>query len=203
MRIGILGGTFDPIHVGHIAAARVAMDCAHLDSVVFVPSATPPHRGPAEADADERLAMTRLAVEGHRRFAVSDLEVRRGGRSYTADTVRELAAAHPGDELFLILGWDAARQFSSWHEPEKVRAHASVVVISRPGTSAARIEDVAAAGLDPARTILCTGETPDISASELREDIARGKPVGDCLPPQVERYIAAHGLYRDNRQVGC
>lgn len=203
MRIGILGGTFDPIHVGHLAAARVAMECAHLDRVVFVPSATPPHRGPAEADADERLAMTRLAIEGHKGFDVSDLEVRRGGRSYTVDTVRELKALHGGDDLFLILGWDAARLFSSWHEPEAVRAEASVVVISRPGTSAPRAADIEAAGLDPERTILCTGETPDISASELREDIARGEQVGDCLPPPVARYIASHGLYGDNRQVGC
>lgn len=203
MRIGILGGTFDPIHVGHLAAAEVAMECVRLDRVVFVPSATPPHRGPADADAEERLAMTRLAVEGHDRFEVSDIEVLRGGKSYTADTVRELKAAHPHDELFLVLGWDAARQFASWHQPEAVRAEASVVVISRPGTSAPRVADIKAAGLDPERTILCTGETPDISASELREDIARGRPVGDCLPPPVERYIASRRLYRDNRQVGC
>jgi nicotinate-nucleotide adenylyltransferase len=202
MRIGILGGTFDPIHVGHVAAARVAMECARLDRVLFIPSATPPHRGPAEADATQRLEMTRLALGDESRFEVSDVEVRRGGKSFTSDTVRELKLAHPGDELFLILGWDAARQFSSWHEPDLIRAEASVVVIGRPGTQAPTAADLRAAGLDPDRTVLCLGGTPDISGSELRESLARGEPVGDCLPPAVERYIAEHGLYGDNRHIG-
>jgi nicotinate-nucleotide adenylyltransferase len=199
VRIGILGGTFDPIHVGHIAAARVAMDCARLDRVLFIPSATPPHRGPAEAGAAERLEMSRLAVGDEKRFEVSDVEVRRGGRSFTSDTVRELKSSHPHDELFLILGWDAARLFSTWHEPDRIRADASVIVVGRPGTQAPTAADLRAAGLDPERTVLCLGGTPDISGSELRESLARGEPVGDCLPPAVERYIAEHGLYGDNR----
>jgi nicotinate-nucleotide adenylyltransferase len=198
VRVGILGGTFDPIHVGHVAAARVAMECAGLDRVLFIPSATPPHRGPAEADATQRLEMTRLAIAGEQRFEVSDVEARRGGKSFTSDTIRELKVTHPGDELFLILGWDAARLFSTWHEPELIRAEASVVVIGRPGTQAPTAADLRAAGLDPDRTLLCLGGTPDISGSELRESLAKGEPVGDCLSPAVERYIAEHGLYRDN-----
>lgn len=202
MRIGILGGTFDPIHVGHLAAAHVAMDCAHLDRVLFIPSATPPHRGPAEADSTQRLEMSRLAVGDEKRFEVSDVEVRRGGKSYTSDTIRELRRTHPGDELFLILGWDAARLFSTWHDPGRIRAEASVVVIGRPGTQAPTTADLKEAGLDPERTVLCLGGTPDISGSELRESLARGESVSDCLPPAVERYIADHRLYGDNRQVG-
>ena len=197
----MLGGTFDPIHVGHLAAAHVAMECAHLDRVLFIPSATPPHRGPAEADATQRLEMSRLAVGDEKRFEVSDVEVRRGGKSFTSDTVRELKRRHPGDELFLILGWDAALLFSTWHEPDRIRADASVVVIGRPGTDAPAAADLRAAGLDPGRTIVCLGGTPDISGSELRESLTRGEPVGDCLPPAVERYIAERGLYGDNRQV--
>ena len=199
MRIGILGGTFDPIHIGHLAAARVAMECAHLDRVLLIPSATPPHRGPAEADARQRLEMTRLAAGGERGLEVSDIEISRGGRSYTADTIRELKRTHPGDELFLVLGWDAARLSSTWHEPEAIRSQASVVVISRPGVAAPRVEDLRAAGLDPERTILCSGTTPDISGSELRAQIAQGEAVSDRLPPAVERYVAEHGLYRDNQ----
>lgn len=199
MRIGILGGTFDPIHVGHIAAAHVAMDCAHLDRVLFIPSAVPPHRVPAEADAMQRLTMSRLAVADEKRFEVSDVEVRRGGKSFTSDTVRELKRAFPDDELFLILGWDAARLFATWHEPDRIRAEASVIVIGRPGTQAPTAADLEDSGLDPDRTVLCLGGTPDISGSELRESLARGEPVGDCLPPAVERYIAEHRLYGDNR----
>jgi nicotinate-nucleotide adenylyltransferase len=199
VRIGLLGGTFDPIHVGHIAAAHVAMDCARLDRVLFIPSATPPHRAPAEADATHRLAMSRLAVGDEKRFEVSDVEVRRGGKSFTSDTLRDLKHAFPRDELFLILGWDAARLFSTWHEPDRIRADASVVVIGRPGMRAPTDTDLRAAGLDPERTVLCLGGTPDISGSALRESLAKGEPVGDCLPPAVERYIAEHGLYGDNR----
>lgn len=199
MRIGILGGTFDPIHAGHLAAARVAMECARLDRVLFVPSATPPHRGPADARAEDRLEMARLAVGSESRFEVSDVEVRRGGKSFTSDTVRELKRAHPQDELFLILGWDAARLFSTWHEPDRILADASIVVIGRPGTEAPGADDLTAAGLDPHRTVLCLEGTPDISGSELRTSLARGEPTGDCLPRAVETYIAERGLYRDNR----
>jgi nicotinate-nucleotide adenylyltransferase len=198
VRIGILGGTFDPIHVGHLAAAHVAMECARLDRVLFIPSATPPHRGPAEADAKQRLEMSRLAVGDEKRFEVSDVEVRRGGKSFTSDTVGELKQTHPGDELFLILGWDAARLFSTWHEPDRIRADASVVVIGRPGMQEPTAADLRAAGLDPDRTVMCLGGTPDISGSELRESLAKGESVGDCLPPAVERYIAEHGLYGDS-----
>ena len=199
MRSGILGGTFDPIHEGHLAAAQVAMECAHLDRVLFIPGAQPPHRGPAVAGADQRLAMSRLAIEGEPGFEVSDVEIRRGGKSYTADTVRELERLYPEDELFLILGWDAARLFRSWREPDVIRRLATVVVVRRPGTPPPDAKLLQAAGLDPARTILCMGHTPDISGSALREAIALGKPVSDSLRPAVERYVAEQKLYVDNR----
>jgi nicotinate-nucleotide adenylyltransferase len=200
--LGILGGTFDPIHVGHLAAARAAIECAHLDRVLFIPSAQPPHRAEATAPAKDRLAMTRLAVDGEPRFEVSDIEVVRGGISYTADTLGELHRNRPEDELFLILGWDAARLFNTWHEPERVNALASVVIVSRPGTETPDASEIAAAGLDPARVINCFVETPDVSASELRELLARAESVGAKLPLTVERYIAQHHLYRDNQTIG-
>ncbi|HEV2141214.1 MAG TPA: nicotinate-nucleotide adenylyltransferase [Candidatus Dormibacteraeota bacterium] len=203
MRLGILGGTFDPIHVGHVAAARVAMDCARLDRVLLVPSATPPHREPAVAGAEQRLEMCRLAIAGERGLEVSDIEIRRGGKSYTVDTIRALHDAHSSDELFLILGWDAARLFSTWHEPDVIRRLASVIVVSRPGIDTPDAPRLREAGLDPNRTVLCAGNTPDISGSELRRDLARGESTGECLPRAVERYIAEHRLYRDNRDVGC
>ncbi|HSS60553.1 MAG TPA: nicotinate-nucleotide adenylyltransferase [Candidatus Limnocylindrales bacterium] len=195
MRIGILGGTFDPIHVGHLAAARVAMACAHLDRVLFVPSATPPHREPAVADAVQRFEMSKRATAGEPRFEVSDVEIKRGGRSYTSDTVNELKRTHPDDELFLILGWDAARLFGTWHQPGQIREDATMVVVSRPGTDPPGSRDLEDAGLDPARTIVCEGGTPDISGSELRKAIAGRQQVGQWLPDAVQRYIAEHRLY--------
>lgn len=192
MRTGILGGTFDPIHLGHLAAARVAMRCERLDRVLFVPAGVPPHRAATVADAEQRIEMCRLAIDDEQGFEVSELEVRRQGVSYTVDTLRELRRLRPADELYLILGWDAAKLFSSWHEPDEVRRLARVVIVSRPGSGW------------PTGTsdIVCEGHTPDISASELRRALAHGEPVGNMLPDAVARYIAKHGLYRDNRQVG-
>jgi len=189
VRIGVLGGTFDPIHEGHLAAAQAAMDCANLDRVLFVPSATPPHRGPALADAEQRIAMTRLAIAGEPRFEVSDVEVRRGAISYTADTLRELQQLHPGDELFLILGWDAAKLLPTWHEPEEVRRLASILIVTRPGSGR------------PGGTsdIVCERPTPDISGSAIRRAIARGESVTGRVPEAVAEYIGEHVLYMDNR----
>jgi len=199
MKIGILGGTFDPIHLGHIAAAGAAMECAQLDRVLFIPSAQPPHRAAAVASAAQRLEMCRLAVDSHRGFEVSDLEVRRGGRSYTSETVAELKRANPQDELWLILGWDAAKLFATWHEPDKVKELASFVVVSRPGTPAPDADELIAAGLDSAHVALCLRHTPDVSASELRQAIASGESFSGKVPEAVARYIATHHLYMDNR----
>ena len=199
MKIGILGGTFDPIHLGHLAAARAAMDCANLDRVLFIPSATPPHREPAVASPQERFDMTARAIDGEKRFEVSDVEIRRGGKSDTADTVQDLARSHPGDELYLILGWDAARLFGTWRRPDQIRNLARVIVVGRPGTTPPHAKELKAAGLDPGRTVMCQGHTPDISASDLRDSLAAREPVTDRLPEAVASYIAEHDLYGDNR----
>ena len=195
MRIGVLGGTFDPIHVGHIAAAEAAIGCARLDRVIFVPAAQPPHRGPAVAPAPQRLEMCRLAIEGDARFAVSDVELSRGGPSYTVDTLTELRRLHPSDELFLILGWDAARLFPTWHRPVEVRAQASVVVVGRPGSGAPGEGDLSAAGLAGEGVIVCLEPTPEVSASEIRRAVKAGESIAGKVPAVVERYINAHHLY--------
>jgi nicotinate-nucleotide adenylyltransferase len=195
LKVGVLGGTFDPIHLGHLAAAHAAMECAGLDRVLFIPSARPPHRGDAVAHADQRLDMVRLAIDSEKSFDASDIEVRRGGKSYTSDTLAELKRTHPHDELFLILGWDAARLLSTWHEPERVKQLATVVVVSRPETATPDAERLRTAGLDQARVVLCLRPTPDISASDLREAIARGEPVADKVPSAVGAYISSHHLY--------
>jgi nicotinate-nucleotide adenylyltransferase len=207
VRTGLLGGTFDPIHIGHLGAASAAADCAGLDRVILVPSAQPPHRGAAVASAEDRLAMCRLAIEGEPSLEVSDVEVRRGGRSYTVDTLREMRTRLPGDDLFLILGWDAAKMLGTWRDPQVVTELATIVVVSRPGTPAPVPKDLEAVGLAPDRVVLCLRATPDVSGSALRQAIARGEPVSGKVPRAVEGYIAAHHLYpdpvgrRDNRKV--
>jgi len=196
-RIGVLGGTFDPVHVGHLAAAGAAIECARLDRVIFMASGQPPHRPAAAAAPEHRLEMTRLATFGDPRLAVSDLELRRPGVSFTSDTLRELHALYPQAELFLILGWDAARLFSTWHQPEKVRELATIVVVARPGSASPQPADLEAAGLSGDGVILCLGRTPDVSASGIREDIKNGRSVEGKVPPAVERYVATHHLYAE------
>ena len=191
----MLGGTFDPIHLGHLAAARAAIECAELDRVLLIPAGRPPHRRAAVADATQRLEMCRLAIDEDRVFEVSDVEVRRGGISYTADTLRELKRMYPDDDLFLVLGWDAARLFATWHEPDEVRRLATIVVVTRPGSNSPDAGALKQAGLEDKSMILCARPTPDISGSALRRAIAQGEPVGDRLPAAVEQYIAKNRLY--------
>jgi nicotinate-nucleotide adenylyltransferase len=195
----MLGGTFDPIHLGHLAAARAAIECAELDRVLLIPAGRPPHRRAAVADATQRLEMCRLAIDEDDVLEVSDVEVRRGGISYTADTLRELKRMYPDDDLFLVLGWDAARLFATWHEPDEVRRLATIVVVTRPGSTSPDAEALKQAGLEDKSVILCARPTPDISGSALRRAIAKGEPVGDRLPAAVEQYIAKNRLYVDNR----
>ncbi|HEV2035880.1 MAG TPA: nicotinate-nucleotide adenylyltransferase [Candidatus Dormibacteraeota bacterium] len=194
-RIGVLGGTFDPIHAGHLAAAKAAIGCARLDRVLFVPAGQPPHRPPAIAPAEQRREMCRLAIAGEARFSVSDVELGRSGPSYTVDTLSDLLRLRPDTSLFLILGWDAARLFPSWHRPEEIRTLASIVIIGRPGSGAPREADLKPAGLEAEGVMLCLEPTPDISASEIRRAVAAGESIAGLVPEAVERYIAAHRLY--------
>lgn len=194
-KIGLLGGTFDPFHFGHLAAADAAIDCAELDRVIFIPAAQPPHREPAVASPHQRLEMCRLGIEGEPRFEVSDIELKREGPSYTVDTLEEMRREQPEDELFLILGWDAAKLFSTWHEPERVSELAAIVIVARPGSGAPREEDLKGVGLGKARVVLCLTTTPDVSASEIRKAVIAGEPITGKVPKAVERFIGEHRLY--------
>jgi nicotinate-nucleotide adenylyltransferase len=196
MRLGVVGGTFDPIHFGHLGAAEAAIECADLDEVVFVPAGNPPHRLPAVASSAQRLEMCRLATADEPRFAVSEIELNRAGPSFTLDTLLALRGANPHAELYLVLGWDAASQWRSWYRPDQVLALAPVVIVSRPGRAAPTLADAQAAGLDPGRVILCPRPTPAVSASEIRRAVAAGEPITGQVPAPVARYIAAHRLYR-------
>jgi nicotinate-nucleotide adenylyltransferase len=191
----VLGGTFDPFHVGHLAAASVAIECAQLERVIFIPAAQPPHRPPAVASAQDRLAMSKLATSADARFEVSDAEVKRAGPSYTAETLEELRGLNPDAELFLILGWDAASLFHTWHRPERVRELTSIVIVGRPGSAAPQVGDLKAAGLGGDGVELCLGHTPAVSASEVRRAIAAGESIAGMVPEAVEHYIEAHHLY--------
>lgn len=185
-RIGVFGGTFDPVHVGHLAIALAALETLPLDRVVFVPARRSPlkSREPV-AGPEQRLEMLRLATRGEPRFEVSRIELDREGPSYTADTLEALSGE---GRLFLILGADAGAELDRWKDPERVRALATLVVARRPG---------AAVAAPPGAMTL---EVPlmDISARELRARAARARSLRYLVPDPVCRYIEEHALYRED-----
>lgn len=184
MRIGVFGGTFDPVHVGHLAIAQAALDSAKLDRIVFVPARRSPlkERGPDASEAD-RLLMLQAAVKGEPRFAVSRVELEREGPSYTVDT---LEALRPEGELFLILGSDALADFPRWRSPDRIRALAKVLVARRPG----------APEPDSAWAQAFDAPSLDISSRELRVRASRGLSLRYLVPDDVWRHIEHNGIYR-------
>ncbi len=194
MRVGILGGTFDPVHVGHLLLAESARDTLALDEVLFIPAGEPwrkSHR--AISPAEHRLAMLRLAVASNRAFGISDIELRRRGPTYTADTLEALAGERLDDEFWFIVGADALGDVPNWHEPERIVAHATLAVAPRDGHDAdvAALDVPALAG----RIQRFTSPRIEISSTEIRARVAEGRSVRFLVPDVVERYIAEHRLY--------
>lgn len=188
MRVGVFGGTFDPVHVGHLAIANAALETVPLDRLMFVLARRAPlkERGPVAGEAD-RLAMLELAVAGEPRFSVSRIELDRDGPSYTVDTLEGLAGA---DELFLILGGDALAALPRWKDPDRIAKLATLVVAERPGAPE-RVGNARS-------TSIVAFDAPrlDISARELRARAARGRSLRYLVPDPVWRHIEARGLYR-------
>lgn len=199
---GILGGTFDPVHRGHLSAATQLISRAGLDEVCLMPNAQPPHRaGPPLAPAADRLRMVQLAVAELEGVSASSLEVERGGVSYTIDTVRQLRRNEPLRAFTLLLGSDAALQIRTWHEWEALLDEASFTIFSRPNV---RLEagELERLGFPPERTQLVALRTPPISARMVRERLAQGQPVDDFLVPAVATYIRERGLYLPANRMG-
>ncbi len=190
MRIGLLGGSFDPPHVGHLLAASDAFDALALDRLVFMPAATQPLKaGRATATPEQRLAMTRLLAGDDERFDVSSIEIDRGGLSYTVDTLTSLGARWPAAELFLLVGADVPRSFPSWREPERIVQLATVVVLQRGG------ESIDVAGMPGTPRVLATRRI-DVSSTEIRQRVREGKSIRGFVPVTVAEFIAAERLYR-------
>mgnify|MGYP006275814101 CR=1 FL=1 len=205
MRIGIFGGSFDPVHFGHLLVAEACREHAGLDRVLFVPAAIPPHKQSRRlAPPEDRLAMLELATGGNPAFGILGDELTRGGISWTVDTLARLAADRPDDELHLILGLDALADLPTWREPERILRLAEPLAAEREGADDAA-ELVARPALrdllgpDRARRLVETRVSVPligIRSTRIRDAVAAGRSIRYQTPAAVERHIATHGLYR-------
>ncbi|ACU53738.1 nicotinate (nicotinamide) nucleotide adenylyltransferase [Acidimicrobium ferrooxidans DSM 10331] len=193
MRIGVFGGTFDPLHIGHLVAAQNAQYAAALDRVLFVVANVPWQKEAAREVTDPalRLAVVRAVIETIDGFEASDLEIRRGGRSYTVDTLRELRAQHPNDELFLIVGSDAANQMRTWERADELPLLSRIVVVNRYGYPSPTVLE---GFRDP---IFAEMPWLDISSTDLRERVRDRRPLQFLLPDEAIAAINRFGLYHD------
>jgi nicotinate-nucleotide adenylyltransferase len=197
-RVGILGGTFNPPHLGHLVCASEAASQLQLERVLLTPVARAPHK---EAEHDpgpqERLELCRLAVAGDERLDVCDLEVRRGGASFTVDTLRELHARTPEEELIFIVGGDIALGLPSWHEPEAVLGLATLAVAERAGAGRSDVaERLRASFPDAAPPVFFDMPRLDISSSQIRRRVGEGRCIRYLVPDLVGERIARGRLYR-------
>ena len=191
MRVGVLGGTFDPVHIGHVLLAQSVQEQLALDQVLFVPVADPPHReaDPPQAAAEDRLAMVERAIAASPCFLVSRIELDRPGKSYTVDTLTAIGAERAGDKLFLIIGADNVSQLSTWHKPEAILELCTIVAGSRVTDSLPLAT--------PLTQQLQLVDTPliQLSSTLIRERIRAGRSIRYKVPTSVEAYIAERGLY--------
>ena len=200
LKVGIMGGTFNPIHEGHLMIARAAKKAAGLDRVIFLPSGQPPHKqNTSLAPAVSRLNMTILAVNGQEGFEVSDMEVLREGTTYTVDTMRELTSTRPDVEWYYIIGGDTLFQLPTWRTPEKIAGllKGGMIVVPRPGADYEALHEQAEKlkGSIGLKTLIAGEGGPDISSTEIRERLMKGEAVNGLIPQAVADYITLHGRY--------
>ncbi|WP_276324176.1 nicotinate-nucleotide adenylyltransferase [Streptomyces sp. RFCAC02] len=191
-RIGVMGGTFDPVHNGHLVAASEVAARFRLDEVVFVPTGRPWQKEQRRVSAaEDRYLMTVIATASNPQFSVSRIEIDRGGRTYTIDTLRELRALHPDDDLFFITGADALAQIIGWRDADELFGLAHFIGVTRPG------HVLADPGLPGGGVSLIEVPALAISSTDCRERVARGDPVWYLVPDGVVRYISKRALYRN------
>ena len=194
LKIGFLGGSFDPVHIGHLLAAQDAYEQCKLDRLVFVPAAQAPLKEQEmQSSAADRLTMLRAAIDGDRRFEISEVELERGGVSYTIDSVRRFRILYPDDQLLWIIGGDQLPKMHLWKETAELARQIEFIFLERPGHPARRSPDVP--GL---RLHRCDGHLIEISSSELRQRVRRGLSLHYFCPPKVILHIEARNLYRQS-----
>lgn len=197
MRLGVYGGSFDPVHNGHLALASACQHQDALDEIWFTPAAVQPLKqsGPHATDA-QRLDMLQLAIQPEPTWRVCTREIERGGLSYTVDTLRQLSNELPNAVLFLLLGADAVRDVPHWREPREIFALATPLVVRRAGRRDLDLEVLRKVCSPNKQPKLIKMPAVDVSSTEIRRRAAAGEPVGELVPPSVSSYISTHNLYR-------
>lgn len=191
-RLGVFGGTFNPIHTGHLIIAQDIRERFELEKLVFIPASTPPHKdNHFIISPQHRFRMISLAIESNPHFEVSEVEISRGGRSYTVDTLATLRGLHPElARLIFIMGLDQALEIQTWKDADRLFSLAEILVVSRPGF------DISALSLDIRKKVqFLVGRSIDISSTEIRTRVRAGESIAYLVPKEVERYIYEKGLY--------
>jgi nicotinate-nucleotide adenylyltransferase len=202
VRVGILGGTFNPPHLGHLVCAQEAYRELDLDRVMLIPARIPPHKPvDDEPGAEHRLELCRLAAQDDERFSVSDLELGREGPSYTVDTLELLSNDTPNSELFLILGGDIAAGLPEWHRAERVLELATPAIAKRRGTSRGSVQQALSSLPGGERARFFQMPPMGVSSTMIRRRVAAGQPIRYLVPDRVVRYIERHGLYGGARST--
>ena len=200
--IVIFGGTFDPVHLGHLILAEQARLQLKAEKVLFVPAAIPPHKRDLDVSpAKTRVEMLELAIAGNLAFDISTIELERGGVSYTVDTLRDLAQANPGAKLFLVVGGDSLGDLPTWREPEEIVKLATLAVAARPGREAPDEAKIPAAWRE--RIVRLDMPQVEIASREIRRRSAAGESVKYLVPAAVEAYLAAHRPYAGDSKDGA
>lgn len=197
-RIGVYGGTFDPVHAGHLLLAECCREALQLDTVLLLPAGNPPHKSDSQiAPASHRLEMLKLAVSGCPEFQIDERELKRNGPSYTVLTLQEISEERPKAELFFLMGADSLRDIPGWQDPHEIISLATVVAVNRPGIPMPAPEQITewAGNLSSSIQVI---EIPgsDLSSSDLRSRVAKGRSIRFMTPRAVEVYIAQHELYQ-------
>jgi len=198
MRLGLFGGTFDPIHLGHLILAEGCREACALDRVWFVVAGAPPHKPGNRTSVADRLEMVRIATAGHPAFEVSELETSRPGPHYSVETLEQVHRQRPEDELFFLIGADSLADLPHWREPERIAALATMVVVDRPLGTMVQPLTPHWPDLGPSARPFGLVKIPPIgiASNDLRQRVAEGRSIRYQVPRGVEAYIEAHGLYR-------
>jgi nicotinate-nucleotide adenylyltransferase len=197
MRLGLYGGTFDPVHLGHLILAEQCREACGLDRVWLIATGSPPHKPGGRTPVGHRLEMVRIAIAGHSAFAASDIEAKRPGPHYSVETLEAIRRDHQDDELFFLIGADSLADLPTWREPERIARLATIVVVNRPGLE--EVDPGRLPDFGPGSHPLAWVSIPPvgIASSDLRRRLAEGRSIRYMVPRGVEAYIEAHGLYRE------